>query len=151
MTTTDTFEPVSGQLVLLRWDPSNTRIARFVRWNRNGKAVVQVEMVDARGGRVKGRFGADRTFDREHVLGPAGEDPSLGGGVAIPGRAEWGFLKRLDDDVPIRAATQTEWKRSVVGADRDPDGGGAITVQIDGSDVRCYVDGGDHPESEAYR
>lgn len=141
-----TYEPQSGDLVLLRWDPTTTRIARIVRWTRTGKAVVQIERVNAKGERIEGVFGSNRTFERAAILGPF---PPAKDDVPA-GPPEWGTLKRLDGDAAIRTATELEWRRSVRAYDRDPDDGGGITVDIDGQPTRCYVDGGEHDDSEAY-
>ena len=48
--------------------PNREKVARWVRWNKSGSAVVQIEQVDARG-RFTGRYGADRTFDRADIMG----------------------------------------------------------------------------------
>ena len=47
-------------------------------------------------------------------------------------------LKRYDDAETIREATQEELNASLEAAKRD-DGVGAITVEIDGELVTCYV------------
>jgi hypothetical protein len=65
------YQPQAGDLVLLRWDPTSTRIARFVRHNRAGNPVVQVERVAGDGSRIEGQFGIARCFGRADILGPA--------------------------------------------------------------------------------
>jgi hypothetical protein len=72
------YQPLRNELVLLRWDPTTTRIARFVRFNGAGNPVVQVERVAANGSRMEGYFGAPRCFRPEDVLGPAGVAPGSG-------------------------------------------------------------------------
>jgi len=72
----ESYQPMPGDLVVLRWDPTTTRIARFVRYNGAGNPVVQVERVGADGARVMGEFGAARCFGRGDVLGPAPMSPA---------------------------------------------------------------------------
>ena len=59
-------------------------------------------------------------------------------------RPEWGTLKYLETDEPIRSATKLEWKRSVRADDRQHGSG----IHVDGIDAVVYVDGGTHCESE---
>lgn len=61
-------EPEPGDLVRVRWDPTNEKRALFVRWSKAGKPIVQVEKVDRRG-QYTGEFGSERTFNVDDVLG----------------------------------------------------------------------------------
>jgi N6-adenosine-specific RNA methylase IME4 len=61
----------AGDVVVVRWDPTTSKRAKFVRWVKGAdRLVVNVEKVDAKGKRLGylGMWGSERTFDWDDVL-----------------------------------------------------------------------------------
>lgn len=60
----------AGELVVLRWDPTKHKLARWVRLQRGGDgALVEVQRTDAKGRPVEGEFGAPRSVHVATVCG----------------------------------------------------------------------------------
>lgn len=57
----------SGELVEVRWNPTTTKLAKFVRHTGYNRVVLNVERVDAKGV-PRGVYGSDRMFDRDDIV-----------------------------------------------------------------------------------
>lgn len=71
--------PYEGNMLMVRWGPGDERRARFVRWNRNGRAIVNMQqtVANAQPRRYKPGFGANRTVDAVDLVGPASALPRI--------------------------------------------------------------------------